>query len=158
MVKYFHFHANDHTCDVPLISSRCTHVNNHTNHHCKKRCLIGGSKCWIHLLSDNYLRIKPSTIQNAGSGLFTQKRYNNTNRVFNTGEKICDYQGKTISHQNITQRYRDKTAPYCVALRYLDENGNEQHMSCTIFVRDMILVGTGIDRHIFLEYISGKVC
>ena len=33
-------------------------VNNHTYHHCKKRCLIGGSKFWIHLLSDNYLRIK----------------------------------------------------------------------------------------------------
>lgn len=127
MVKYFHFHTNDHTYDVPLISSRCTHVNNQTNHHCKKRCLIGVSKCWIHLLSDNFLRIQPSTIQNAGSGLFTRKRYNNTNRVFNTGETICEYQGMKISHDNLTQRYRNKTAPYSVALRYLDENGNKQY-------------------------------
>ena len=50
----------------------------------QKKSLIGISKCWIHLLSDNFLRIQPSTIEGAGSGLFTRKRYNNTN-----GDESC---------------------------------------------------------------------
>ena len=31
-------------------------------------------KCWIHLATEDNLRIKPSTIQNAGLGLFAHKK------------------------------------------------------------------------------------
>ena len=127
MVKYFHFHTNNHNYDVPLVSCRCSHINNITHHHCKKRCLIGVSKCWIHLLSDNFIRIQPSTIHGAGSGVFTRKRYNHTDRVYNIGDKICQYEGNVISQHNLTHRYQNKTAPYSIILRNRDENNNYQY-------------------------------
>ena len=116
MVKYFHFRSQDHSYDVPLVSVRCNHINSDTNHHCRKRCLIGLSKCWIHLLSDNHLRIKPSTIANAGSGVFTRKRIDHPTRVFKINDKICEYEGKVITQHNLTQRYQNKTPPYGILL------------------------------------------
>ena len=50
------------------------------------------------MLDSSFVRqLSSNQIPNAGSGLFTQKRYNNTNRVFDTGEKNCDYQGLLLA-------------------------------------------------------------
>ena len=117
MGKYFHFRSDDHSYDVPLVSVRCNHIDSNTNHHCKKRCLIGLSKCWIHLLSDHHLRIKPSNILNAGSGVFTQKRKDHATRVFKTNDKICEFEGNVIDQHNLTQRYKKSTPPYGILLR-----------------------------------------
>jgi hypothetical protein len=54
--------------DGELKSDQCQHHIN--NVQCQKRCQIGLSVCWIHLLSECHLRIKESTIIDAGIGLF----------------------------------------------------------------------------------------
>ena len=123
MVKYFHFHDGENHFDEALVSSRCKHINNITNHRCRKRCLIGLDKCWIHLLTDHSLRIKRSaflTRKNIqGVGLFVQAKKGTKKRtkIFKKNEVICAYNGNVINHETLNERYEDKTAPYTVELK-----------------------------------------
>lgn len=117
MVKYFHFHDSitGDNFDAPLISDQCT-MNKIDGTRCKKRCQIGVSICWVHLLSLNNLRIKKSTIPNSGLGLFALRK-NNTSKlnklpVFKIGQKITAYGGDIIDEGELLRRYGDKTAPY----------------------------------------------
>ena len=85
---------------------------------CKKRACIGVPKCWMHLLKDHSLRIKPSTVAGAGKGLFAMKRDAAANAVvFKKDQKIIDYHGEPpINQQTLTTRYGDYTAPYAIQI------------------------------------------
>ena len=139
MVKYFHHHTVNHHFDAPLISSQCEH-RNEDNVRCRKRCLIGLYKCYIHLLSDHCLRIQPSAfLQNInveGLGLYakfrpigtrpivykyptTFHRITNRRKIYGEGDQICAYNGESISNAILNHRYHGQTAPYGVKI-----NGN----------------------------------
>jgi hypothetical protein len=53
MVKHFHFHntnvGSERHFDEALQSYQCNHIKQNNGERCKKRCLIGLRKCWIHL-------------------------------------------------------------------------------------------------------------
>lgn len=84
---------------------------------CKKRACIGVPKCWMHLLRDHSLRIKPSTIPGAGKGLFAMKRGAAANAVvFKKDAKIIDYYGDLVNRQTLDARYGDHTAPYGIQI------------------------------------------
>lgn len=53
-----------------IIHQRCIATNNDGGR-CK-RVTLRSNKCWSHLLRDEHLRIKPSTIPGAGLGLFEE--------------------------------------------------------------------------------------
>lgn len=114
MVKYFHFHntITNENFDGPLIVARCT-MNTADGIRCKKKCQIGVSVCWMHLLSYKKLRIQKSEIRNAGLGLFALRKKNtSTLPVFKRGDLITAYDGDVIDEDELTRRYGDDTAPY----------------------------------------------
>ena len=134
MVKYFHFHntLTKKNFDAKLESDQCR-LNKKNGTRCKKRCQIGMSICWIHLLSQCHLRIKKSGIRNAGMGVFaldngpdnfsrrkTINKRNLRNVLFKKKDVICEYNGEFIDNDELKGRYDDKTAPYGVQL-----NNNE---------------------------------
>ena len=79
---------------------------------CKKRT-AHTNKCWIHLASQDNLRIKPSNITNAGKGLFAWKE------GFKKGVKISKYTGRRLNKYQMDLKYGDKTAEYAIC------NGNK---------------------------------
>ena len=119
MVKYFHFHnlrslAN---FDGELKSEQCQHIINDVQ--CRKRCLIGLSICWIHLLLEYNLRIKTSTIPNAGLGLFAIIKNtpdHDQQIVFRKDDQICPYNGQILTLNQHLNRYAKESAPYSVEL------------------------------------------
>lgn len=119
MVKYFHFHniRTGENFDGELKSEQCQHHINGVQ--CKKRCLIGLSICWIHLLSNYHLRIKKSTIENAGMGLFVMVKntpIDDERIVFRNGDKICSYNGEVLTLDEHLERYQRESAPYTAQL------------------------------------------
>lgn len=119
MVKYFHFHnlRTGDNFDKELEGAQCQH--NINGRQCRNRCLIGISTCWIHLLSNYKLRIKQSTIPNAGKGLFALVKNtleNDTRIVFEIGDCICEYNGEVITSYKQIERYHGESAPYSAKL------------------------------------------
>lgn len=86
----------------------CTYVKA-DGHRCKNRVCIGYPMCWIHTKKEYGLRVKDSTVEGAGKGLFTLNGAEN-------GEWICPYVGDEISQECLDTRYPDpeQTAPYAV--------------------------------------------
>lgn len=80
---------------------------------CKRKCVIGSPYCYTHLRAKHSLRIKASTIPNAGKGLFADAPGEDENAiVFARGEKIIGYFGEKINLQELNDRYGKYTAPY----------------------------------------------
>lgn len=106
MVQYFHLHdvRRNHHIDLKLKSQRCRHRKN-DNTLCKKRCLIGVDKCWMHTLSDHHLRIRDSNIPKAGKGLFVTRKVAPDIAIFKKGDSICKYNGETLTARQTRKRY-----------------------------------------------------
>ena len=127
MPYYFKFYDNERdprpsfTC--ALDSERCIGQNKN-GQRCSRKCIIGTPYCWTHLLSKHHLRILPSTIANAGKGLFVvDKKQPEGAVIFRTGETVCPYGGDLIDKDTINERYGENTAPYGIQLsqnRYRD--------------------------------------
>lgn len=126
MVNYFHFRSNNHVFTKKLESVQCTGQTK-SGAECRKRCLIGTSKCWIHLLSDHKLRIKPATNPAMGLGLFACNGTNDNEFVFREGDLITKYEGETISLDTRRARYGQHTAPYGVEIRK-----NVEYKDCAV--------------------------
>ena len=77
---------------------------------CKKTTCKYLPTCYIHTKSKYHLAIRPSTIPNAGDGLFALKD-------FKKGEFISDYIGEELTQQNKDNRYgntQQDIAPYAI--------------------------------------------
>lgn len=73
---------------------------------CKNRVCFGVPLCWIHTKKEYGLRVRPSTLQGAGKGLFTVKN-------IARGTWICPYLGEVIDLDCLEKRYPgDAVAPY----------------------------------------------
>ena len=88
-----------------------------TGARCRRKCIIGFEYCPSHLTSVKHLKIKPSTLEGAGKGLFAwdKTKENTNNPVFNPRDNIIDYHGKEKTIDEINEQYgEDNTAPYAV--------------------------------------------
>lgn len=73
---------------------------------CRNRVCIGYPLCWIHTKKEFSLRVKDSTIEGAGKGLFATTG-------FYQDQWICPYVGENVTHGCLDARYPgDVTAPY----------------------------------------------
>ena len=73
---------------------------------CKRTVCIGLPYCFSHLASLKHLKIKPSTIPNAGKGLFAIDNTKRPNAViFNQNAVICEYNGEIIDKNELIHRY-----------------------------------------------------
>ena len=103
---------------LSLEARRCVHRNPATNGLCKRTVCIGLDLCFQHLEIDKHLKIKPSTINGAGKGLFAFNHKLDANDIlFRKGDIICRYEGQFINEAELVRRYRDKTAPYALILK-----------------------------------------
>ena len=80
---------------------------------CKRRTCIGTGLCYTHLQNEKHLRIKNSTIPNAGKGLFAMDKTKAPDEIiFRSGTKIIAFDGELVDSDTLEDRYGDTTAPY----------------------------------------------
>ena len=103
-----------------LATERCIGTNKN-NQRCRRLVTIGINQCFQHM-SD--LKIKPSLIDDAGKGLFAyNRRRPNDAILFKPNDKIVDYLGDKINHNELKHRYGNDTAPYALKINnnlYID--------------------------------------
>jgi len=95
------------------------------NKRCKHYCVIGSPYCYVHLMYKHSLRIKESTIPEAGLGLFAIDALDSKSNdiIFKKGKTIVKYSGEIIDKDELISRYSNKTAPYTIQVsknRYED--------------------------------------
>ena len=118
MVYTFEYSVNGQvTFRGDLRGQRCIgHCRN--GRRCSRRSVIGCPYCFQHLKSDRHLRIKPSTIHNAGKGLFAEDSTQAPNAIiFRRDDDIIEYIGETIDRAELNRRYHHHTAPYALQVR-----------------------------------------
>ncbi len=102
-----HFHALMHSRQC---QGRCKN-----GQRCARRVIIGYEYCFQHLKTEKHLTIKPSTLPNAGLGLFAWAPGNSNEIVFHRDETICRYNGEIIDAEELDDRYTaNGTAPYAI--------------------------------------------
>jgi hypothetical protein len=77
---------------------------------CKLKTCFSLPFCHVHLKKNLGLQKKPSTIPNAGDGLFATRR-------FAAGEYIAPLDGRQFTLEQLDHRYLNNTAPYSVTHR-----------------------------------------
>ena len=104
---------------------QCTHTNPRTSVRCRRFQIIGCGLCWQHLESDRHLKIKKSTLPNAGLGLLAYNRTNNRDILLRAGDSIIKYDAERLTDLQLNRRYGDDaTAPYAVRVnRNIVEDG-----------------------------------
>jgi len=117
MPKEFRFYVGDDlTFRCTLNSTQCTgHAKSGLR--CKRKCIIGFEYCFSHLASELRLKIKDSTVPEAGKGLFVSDKTKEPDEiVFRPGDTICEYKGQLIDNDTRIERYGNHTAPYAVQM------------------------------------------
>ena len=82
--------------DCELQCNQCT-ATKKAGGRCKNRVCIGTSVCHVHR-KELEVKVKKSTIPNAGKGLFATK-------TFNQNSVIGEYTGENVSEAEIGRRY-----------------------------------------------------
>ena len=115
VIYYMYFHFRDATDDISwdgkMRTERC-HFTTNSGQRCKRHIIIGLDCCFQHREKKYHVKVQPSTIPNAGSGLFATDQTNDNAVVFHKGDKIVPYKGELVNGETIEERYGDKTAPY----------------------------------------------
>ena len=91
-------------------TARCRGTNKDGSR-CSRKVTFGLPLCWTHMTKERFLKVRPSTIPNAGKGLFAH-RPGHVPPVFFAGDEIVRYDGQIISSDLAQARYGDHTAPY----------------------------------------------
>ena len=115
MTYKFVFKANDAKFACNLMCATCVAQTSNGNQ-CKNRTCIGVDYCWVHLLSMRQLRIKPSSIEGAGSGLFAMNNNKKDEILFRKNDIVIEYNGELINEEVLNTRYKTHTAPYGIQI------------------------------------------
>lgn len=90
---------------------------------CTRKVCMGLTRCWSHSRSDLHLAVKPSTIPQAGKGLFairTKKKGLTSEQlkkpIFKPNDKIAPYLAEQVSRRVLDDRYGGYTAPYALSV------------------------------------------
>jgi SET domain-containing protein len=99
-----------------LHSFQCSDISN-SGKRCNRTCCIGTQYCWQYLLYNHHLRIKASTLRNAGKGLFAiDKTKQNNAVIFKKYDRIIGYDGEVVDKEELQRRYRNNIAPYGIVV------------------------------------------
>ena len=110
--KFTFKHQGDTMFDCYVNAYICKAINkNGTN--CKRTTTIGTPYCYTHLLYNKHLKIKQSTIPNAGKGVFAINPKKAVGEIiFRRGDTIAPYRGELLTDAELDDRYADYTAPF----------------------------------------------
>ena len=113
MPQYFHYRntPDNISWDEQLKAQRCE-FHKADGHRCKRNVIIGVPYCFQHRGKELEIKVKQSTIHNAGNGLFAFDGKNDNAVVFHKNDKITPYKGQLVNGAKIEERYGSKTAPY----------------------------------------------
>lgn len=105
------FHStwkNTNMSDTVRGCVRCKEISKKTKKQCKRRTCLYSDYCWQHTRNTKGLKIKKSTIPNAGRGLFAT-------RLLKRGE-IIPYGGVRMTKKQVDTKYGgdDKVAEYVI--------------------------------------------
>jgi hypothetical protein len=118
MPYQFQFKVNDKTqfkCNIQ--SEQCV-AHSKSGAQCKRNVAIGTPYCYQHLETEKHLKIKQSTVPNAGKGLFASDATKPARAVvFKKGSLIVAYGGEYLNEKQLTKRYGEYTAPYAAQLK-----------------------------------------
>mgnify|MGYP002406883613 FL=1 len=110
--KFTFKHEGDTMFDCYLNAYICQAINKNGTR-CKRTTTIGTPYCYSHLLHIKHLKIKQSTIPNAGKGVFAIDPKKGVNEVvFKKGENIAPYMGELLTNEELENRYDNLTAPF----------------------------------------------
>lgn len=128
MPYFFRFFGGAHddqppvAFECPLQCSQCAAVKADGTQ-CRNRTCVATPFCWIHMLRERHLRVRESTIEGAGKGLFAILPKGQPNDiVFRKNDVIIDYAGEAITEAELNQRYGNYTAPYALQSRHYIED------------------------------------
>jgi hypothetical protein len=118
MVYTFQFFIDNHLhFQKNLRGFRCI-GRRRDGHQCGRTSVIGCPYCFQHLRSERHLRVRPSTIPNAGKGLFAEDPLRADREIiFRVGDYIIDYTGESINENQLEERYGEYTGPYAIEVR-----------------------------------------
>ena len=125
MVYYFTFTINNKVQYRTQVESFQCIDHTKKGARCKRRCVIGSPFCSTHLAFKHHLKVKTSNIPDSGNGLFAIDPMNSDQDeiLFKKGETICKYYGEIINHNDLIERYSNKTPTYVIGIskdRYED--------------------------------------
>lgn len=114
----FRYHHGNTDFQCELVRRKCKVT------YCNRQISIGLPYCRPHTRTKMHLDLKPSTVPNAGSGVFAHMP-GTIDRVvvFHQGDTVAQYFGQMLTEADIGRRYgksRDATAPYAIE----NYNGN----------------------------------
>ena len=119
--KFTFKHDGDTMFDCYVNAYICQAINKN-GARCKRTTTIGTPYCHTHLLHIKHLKVKESTIPNAGKGVFAiDLKKGNNEIVFKKNETIAPYMGELLTNEDLQNRYDDYTAPYGI---YVSKNQN----------------------------------
>lgn len=98
-----------------MFSGQCSFFKKN-GERCKRRCVIPFEYCASHIQPAFNVSIRPSTIPEAGKGLFADNGTDDNSIVFKKNDVILQYFGEFLTRQELNDRYRDGTAPYAISL------------------------------------------
>lgn len=109
MVHKYYFKSPYSDFQGPLVRTAC-HAVSQNGKPCRRHAVID-CYCFQHLPLEKHIRIGPSTISNAGLGVFAWWIGPcRTQPVFVPGAEICYYGGEAINQTELDQRYTQDAA------------------------------------------------
>lgn len=98
---------------------RCS-ANTAQGTQCKRNVCIGTPYCWTHLRKERHVVVDESTIAGAGNGLFAYDPADPQGNaiVFRPGDEILQYDGESVTRQQLDERYGEYTAPYGIIQKH----------------------------------------
>jgi hypothetical protein len=125
--NYYEPNTGEKIFHKKLLTGRCNGISN-TGTRCKRKCIIGFEYCYNHLIKIKKLRIKDSTIPNAGKGLFCYDPSQPYNAIiFRPNDTVIEYKGEHLTLRQLEDRYEGNNAPYTVRVKqddYIDSAVN----------------------------------
>jgi hypothetical protein len=117
MPTLFEFYIDGNTHWRGILSAERCRANTKTHVRCYRQTLFGLGWCYQHLMKLEHLRVKESSINNSGKGVFAcDPSKPEGEPVFRGNQLICTYNGEIIDHDELEERYDVKTGPYVVEL------------------------------------------
>lgn len=154
MVYTFKFYVNNDLYFASPMEKRECVGRTKSGARCLRNVFIGQPYCFQHMVPNLHLKIKPSTLPNAGKGLFAWFPQAPNHIVFQRNQQICDYEGEFIDKTKLNNRYGEYTAPYAIAVR---EGTNPRYEDAALHRGIGSLANHNTRRHINASFVVKRL-